>query len=170
MLEFEPDNVNLLVENARIARIDQDVNKAKNFLLLAMQKEPKNSLVNVEYGLLLFETGFRQESVKFFERANSNLDSNNFIEFLYLLEVFWGKKYFSFCQEIVQKLIQKKYKKKEVEFLEKLYDNFVIDIDIRLIDDSNQLLTIILLAKYLEKTGESELYVKLAKKRFDLKI
>ena len=170
MLEFEPDNVNLLVENARLARINQEISKAKNYLLLAKQKDPNNSLVNVEYGLLLFETGYRNESVEYFEKAKTYIDTNNFLEFLYLLEVFWGKKYFNFCQEIVLKLVQKKYKKKEIEYLEKLYDNFVIDIDIRLIEDSNQLLAIILLAKYLEKTGEYELYVKLAKKRFDLEI
>ena len=132
MLELEPDNIDLLVENARLARIGQEINKAKNYLLLAMQKDPNNSLVNVEFGLLLYEINQKKESKKYFEKAKSNINANNFVEFLYLLEVFWSKKYFDFCKEIIMKLTQKDYKKKETEFLEKLYDNLYNIMRVRL--------------------------------------
>jgi Tfp pilus assembly protein PilF len=166
MLELDPDNVDLLIENSRIARMEGNISQANNYLLLAMQKEPENSLVNIEYGLLLNQTGKIEEANNYFKKAKENLNSQNFIELLYLTEIFWDLKNYDYSYEIVKLLVKNSYKKEELKYLEKVYDSFVMNLDIRLIEDANQLLTLISLSKYLDKKGEYDLYSKLLKKRF----
>jgi uncharacterized protein HemY len=167
MLEQQPDSVDLLIENARIARMEGNISQANNYLLLAMQKEPENSLVNIEYGLLLNQTGSIKEANNYFNKAKEYLNNQNFVELLYLTEIFWDLKNYDYSYDIVNILIKNSFKKEELKYLEKVYDSFVMNLDIRLIEEANQLLTLISLSKYLDKKGEYELYLKLMKKRFN---
>jgi uncharacterized protein HemY len=167
MLELQPDSVDLLIENARIARMEGNISQANNYLLLAMQKEPENSLVNIEYGLLLNQTGSIKEANDYFNKAKEYLNNQNFVELLYLTEIFWDLKNYDYSYDIVNILIKNSVKKEELKYLEKVYDSFVMNLDIRLIEEANQLLTLISLSKYLDKKGEYELYLKLMKKRFN---
>jgi len=115
---------------------------------------------------LLNQTGRVNEAKNYFEKAKKNVNDQNFVELLYLTEIFWDLKNYEYSQEIVKLLVENAYKKVELEYLEKVYDSFVIDLDIRLIEEANQLQTLILLSKYLNKKEEYELYSKLMKKNF----
>lgn len=167
MLELEPDNVDLLIENARMARIDGKINQAKNYLLLAMQKDPEYSLVNIEYGLLLNQSGMIHEANKYFEKAKINLNSRNFVELLYLTEIFWDLKNYQYCLDVIQNLVKNPYKKDELHYLEKVYNSFVINMDLKLVETKNQLMILITLADYLKKEEEMTFYSKIMKKRFN---
>ncbi|MHA1984987.1 MAG: hypothetical protein ACW967_11570, partial [Candidatus Hodarchaeales archaeon] len=102
----------------------------------------------------------------YFEKAKENVNNQNFVELLYLTEIFWDLKNYDYSYEIIKILVENSFKKEELKYLEKVYDSFVINLDIRLIEEANQLLTLISLAKFLDKKEEYELYSKLMKKRF----